>query len=333
MLRNFWYALAFASEIGARPRLVRALGEDLVVWRARDGRPAVLSNQCVHRGGSLADGEVVDGCVRCPYHGWRFDAAGACVAIPAAPPTLPIPKKARVAAYDAVERYGLVWAFLGELPAAERPPIPDFPEYDAAGWRAIHGDFTWRANYERVVENAVDIAHTPFVHRRSFGNYDRPEIDDYDVEHGEFSVATTVRLEAPRPRGLWSLVRKERAPVTASVAVHLPNVTRLELDLGRWRTVLVDYNLPVDETTTRTLWIQSRNFFTGRWADRDARRRVLAIFREDQPIVEAQRPALVPADPAAELHVKSDAMSIAYRSLRRRFAESPRQRPSATSWS
>jgi phenylpropionate dioxygenase-like ring-hydroxylating dioxygenase large terminal subunit len=322
MLKNFWYAIATSAEITAKPRLIRALGQELTGYRKSDGKPVVMSNLCVHRGGSLAGGWVEKDCLRCPYHGWSYEPDGACSLIPAAPPSLPIPKKAHVDAYPAEERYGLVWAFLGDLPEAERPPLPDFPEFGADGWRCIQGEFTWRANYARVVENGVDIAHTPFVHKNSFGNYEEPQIGDYVVKQTEYSVATTVKLNAPLPKGLWKLIRKTRRdPVVASVAVYMPNITRLDLDLGKWRTVIFDCNLPVDENTTRTLWIQARNFFRGGWADRDARRRVQAIFLEDQPTVEGQRPELLPYDLGAELNVKSDAMGVAYRKMRNEFID------------
>jgi phenylpropionate dioxygenase-like ring-hydroxylating dioxygenase large terminal subunit len=321
MLKNFWYALDFSTAVTHRPKLLKALGQELAVYRASNGRPVVLSNLCVHRGGSLADGTVEGDCIRCPYHGWRFAHGGACVEIPAASPSLPIPKKAQVDSYPTEDRYGLVWAFLGDLPAAERPAIPAFPEFGAAGWRMLHGEFTWKAHYARVVENGVDISHTPFVHARSFGNRDEPQIADHVVHATESSISTTVRLKPPLPRGLWKLLRRQRNEVGASVAVYMPNVTRLDLDLGRWKTVLFDCNLPVDETTTRTLWVQARNFFTGAWADRDARRRVRKIFLEDQKTVEGQRPELLPYDLGAELHVRSDAMGVAYRKMRNRFID------------
>ena len=321
MLKNFWYPLSASSGVSRQPVLVRALGQQLVAYRTERGGPVVLSNLCVHRGGSLADGWVEDDCVRCPYHGWGFRPDGACALIPASPPTLPIPKKAHVDSYPAIDRYGLLWAFLGDLPEAERPPLPAFPEFGDPGWHCLAGEFTWRAHYSRVVENGVDIAHTPFVHRNSFGNYDEPQIGDYTVAQTEYSVATTVKLQPPLPKGLWRLVRKRRDPVVASVAVYMPSTTRLDLDLGKWRTVILGCNLPVDDATTRTFWIQARNFLTGRWADRDARRRVHAIFVEDQPIVESQRPELLPYDLAAELHVKSDAIGVAYRKLRNRFLD------------
>lgn len=321
MLKNFWYACEQSSLVTNRPRKVRLLGQDLALFRDPTGQLIALSDLCVHRGASLSAGELKGGCVVCPYHGWEYRHDGACTRIPAAAPQTPIPQRARVDAYPVVERYGWIWVFMGDLPEAERPPIPVFPEADQPGWRALHGEFTWNAHYARVVENGVDIAHTPFVHRNSFGNVDHPQIDDHEVVADAWSCSASTTLMPPKPKGLWALLRRKRAPVRATVTVHMPNITRLELDLGAWKTVVIDSNVPVDEHTTRTLYIQYRNFFTGRWADRDARRRMLKIFLEDQPTVESIRPELLPYDIGAELHLRSDAMGIAYRKLRNHYLD------------
>jgi phenylpropionate dioxygenase-like ring-hydroxylating dioxygenase large terminal subunit len=321
VLKNFWYACEVAAAITAKPTKVRLLGDDLAIFRGADGAVIALADLCVHRGASLSGGWSKGNCLVCPYHGWEYAADGRCVKIPAAPPEAVIPSRAKIVTYPVVERYGLVWVFVGDLPEAERPPIPELPEHDEPGWRALRGEFLWKANYARVVENGVDIAHTPFVHRNSFGNPEAPQIDDHEVIADEWSCRATVTLSPPPPRGLWKLLRRKRTPVKATVTVMMPNLTRLELDLGAWKTVIIDSNVPVDAHTTRTLWVQYRNFFTGRWADRDARRRVVKIFREDQPTVESVRPELLPVDFSAELHLRSDAMGIAYRKLRRRFLE------------
>jgi nitrite reductase (NADH) small subunit len=40
-----------------------------------DGRLSAMDNVCLHRGGPLAEGVVMDGKVICPWHGWRWDPA------------------------------------------------------------------------------------------------------------------------------------------------------------------------------------------------------------------------------------------------------------------
>lgn len=321
MLKNFWYALEESAGISRAPKKVVVMGQELVLFRKSDGRVVALSNLCIHRGAALSDGNVEGDCVRCPYHGWTFGPDGGCREIPANPKGAPIPKKAHVDAYPVEERYGWVWVYLGDLPEAERPPIPEIPEFSQPGWRAIYGEFTWNAHYSRVVENGVDIAHTPFVHQSSFGNRDKPQIDDHEVTVTETSCRATVTLESPQPKGLWGLLRKRRDPVRATIEVHMPNITRLHLKFGAWETIVIDSNIPVDERTTKTRYIQLRNFFTGAWADGDARRRMMKIFLEDQKTVEAQRPELLPYDLGAELHLKSDAMAVAFRKLRKKYID------------
>jgi phenylpropionate dioxygenase-like ring-hydroxylating dioxygenase large terminal subunit len=320
MLKNFWYAVAESRSVATTPQLVILLGQELVLFRSdKDGRVAALSNRCVHRMASLADGTVDDGCVRCPYHGWTFQPDGACASIPANPVGAPIPKKARVDSYPVEERYGWVWVFAGDLPESERPPIPTFPEFGQPGWRAIYGEFLWKAHYTRVVENGADVAHAAFVHRNSFGNRDNPVVPPFEVQVDDWAISATVDLESPPPKGLWKLMRRKRTTVKVKVAVYMPNLNLIDISLGRgWRTILLDSNIPIDENTTLTRFIQLRNFFTGAWADGDAMRRTMEIFYEDQPVVEAQLPRIVPYDIGSELSLKSDALSIAHRRLRNR---------------
>ncbi len=79
--------------------------------------------------------------------------------------------------------------------------------------------------------------------------------------------------------------------------------------------------VPIDEHRTVSKFCMLRNFFMGKWADRDSIKRTMKIFFEDQPTVEGQRPDLVPFDLSAELHVKSDAIQLAYRRWRREYIE------------
>lgn len=55
-----------------RGHLVRAGGREVAVFLV-GGEVWVVDNACLHAGGPLADGAVVDGCVVCPFHGWVYD--------------------------------------------------------------------------------------------------------------------------------------------------------------------------------------------------------------------------------------------------------------------
>ncbi len=327
-IKNHWYAVEFGADVVGEPVLARIHGHDLVLWRSPDGTVNAQSDLCVHRGGSLAGGKVVGNCVQCPYHGWRYDTGGACVEIPANRQGLPIPKKARIDTYPCIERYGFVWVFLGDLPTDQRPPVPvldgleEHTEAKAEGYRAIFGEFTWNANYDRVLENAVDIAHTPFVHSGSFGNVEQPEIGDFELEEDHrdgylTSVTATVDLDPPRPSGLWKFIsKKDRPPVSTTTGFYPPNVSLLIVRLPMGEIRIFTAAVPRDEHLTVSKFAMLRTFFTGGWADKNSMQRTIKIFLEDQPTVEGQRPELLPFDLSAELHVKSDSIQLAYRRWR-----------------
>lgn len=330
LIKDQWYAVEFGAAVGDGPIRVPVHGHDLVLYRSSDGAVHAHSDLCVHRGGALSGGRVVGDCLECPYHGWQYDPSGRCVKIPANRPDAPIPRKARIDTYPCVERYGFVWVFLGDAAEGDRPPLPaldgldDGPEARREGCRAVTGTFEWQANYDRVLENAVDIAHTPFVHAGSFGNSDKPEIHDFEVvreKEGDHlvSVTATVDLDPPAPSGIWSKVYRtkgERPPVRTTTGFYPPNVSLLIVrpPLGEIR--IYTAAVPVDEHRTVSKFCMLRDFFTGKWADRDSIRRTLKIFAEDRPTVEGQRPELLPFDLAAELHVKSDSIQLAYRRWR-----------------
>lgn len=322
MLKNFWYAIALSDEVTREPKRITALGSELVAYRDTQGHPVVMSDLCVHRGGALSDGWTSGNCVVCPYHGWEYEPDGSCTRIPANPPDRPIPRKARVDAYPAADKYGFIWAFLGDLPEAERPPLPAFPEIDDPEYKPLWGEYWWDVHYTRAVENGMDISHAPFVHAGSFGNRDEPEVPDYQVEALPFGGDATVALNPPPLKGFWGRLRGgERPPVKATGGFRMPNITRLHVRLPLGEFILYSAHLPVDETRTRTLWLQLRNFFKRDFFDRDAYKRVIKIFDEDRRTVLEQRPELLPYDLAAELHVRSDAVQIAYRKLRNRYLD------------
>lgn len=330
MLKNYWYAVEFGHVIGDQPHHVELMGQQLVLWRDASGTVQAQSDVCIHRGGSLAGGKIRNGCIECPYHGWQFDSDGRCSKIPANREGLPIPKKARIDTYPAVERYGYVFVFLGDLPEDERPPMPSIDVLDdvavaqTEGFRAITGEFEWAANFERVLENGVDIAHAPFVHAGSFGNPDSPMVEDYTVDElfaGDISIGniSTVHLDPPEPSGIWKVISKkstERPPIKTRTGIYFPNVTMLEVNLPLGTMRIFTAVVPISANRTISKWTMMRSFFTGKWADKDSRRRTDKIFLEDQPTVEGQRPELVPVDLSAELHVKSDANQLAYRRWR-----------------
>ncbi len=331
MLKNFWYVAEESSNVTDKPVATRMLGQNFVLFRDLSGKVSCLSDVCVHRGASLSQGMVVNGCVECPYHGWRYDSEGDCVKIPAQPDNgrKGIPKKARVDGYPVEEHYGWVWVFLGDLPAEQRPPIPEFPEYhDTENWRCIRGEWDWDADQARVIENGLDFAHAPFVHRGRFGDPNNAEIEEFEVTTMEFGATAHVRYNPPTAKGLWKVLRRQAKDAADRKVLATPGfnmsggLMRLEVQITpKMGMIIYDVNTPIEKGKTKTRWVMARNFFKGAWADSDARRRNLIIFQQDDDILRKVKPELLPTDLSEELSVKSDGLQIAFRKMRKKFID------------
>jgi phenylpropionate dioxygenase-like ring-hydroxylating dioxygenase large terminal subunit len=321
MLKNSWYAVEFSSTISTIPKLLKILNRELVLYRTADGRIQAMDNACIHRGAALANGSIEGECIVCPYHGWHYRSDGTCFKIPSHLAGATIPKQAKMTIYPVREKSGWIWLFLGDGDLGELPDLPNFPEIKSGKIRSIEGEFDWNANYERVIENGLDFAHAPFVHAGAFGNPNLPQIAELAIESHANGASATVHLAATPPKGLWKLlVRGERAPVKTRTGFLLPNLTFLEVYLPFGQLTIWTAHVPIDLHTTVSKWINFRSFFTGKWADRDTYNRTIKIFEQDKPIVESQRPQVMPIDLTAELYVPADALQLHYRKLRQQMS-------------
>lgn len=156
-----WYVLAFSEELPDKKVLLRKLaGREVVLFRTESGVAQAVDPVCPHLGAHLGHGGAVVGeSIRCPFHGFRFDVDGACVAT--GYDTKP-PKTARLETYPTLERHGtiLVW-----FDAARRPPSFAIPPLDMTGFTPLaHHTFTLRSTPEDTTENSVDTGHFSVVH-------------------------------------------------------------------------------------------------------------------------------------------------------------------------
>ncbi|MEX0828053.1 MAG: aromatic ring-hydroxylating dioxygenase subunit alpha [Haliea sp.] len=324
MLTNLWYVAEWSKAVVDKPVKVKLLGQNFVLFRDKTGIVNCLSDICIHRGGSLSNGWTTErNCVACPYHGWEFDAEGRVQFIPSRGEGASVPERARIDAYPTEERYGMIWVFMGDLPAEERYPIPDFPEYDdRQNWRPIYTDFTWNGSVDRVVENGIDIAHTSFVHP-GFGYREMAAKNHIvKVERNDYSGSSSCVLYPPPMQGnlgLMRFFRKDKAETHVSPAFYLPgHCVRLHIKVNSWmEMVIFDANTPIDENTTKSFVVQVRNFFRQGIFDKGSVKRTLKVFQEDAAIVESLSPNYLPESLENEVSVEQDKFMSAWRKVRR----------------
>ncbi len=164
---NGWFVVAEAKDVGPGDvRAIRYFDRDLVLFRGTDGAPAVLDAHCPHLGAHLAvGGRVEGGCIRCPFHGWRFAGeSGTCVEIPYGEVTR-IPPKAHQRAYPTIERNHMIWTWYHAEGGEPFYEVPEVPELHDPGWTPIVvRDFEVRVAAQDMAENNVDFSHFRYVH-------------------------------------------------------------------------------------------------------------------------------------------------------------------------
>jgi len=319
MYINFWYPAEWSKDLTDEPVKVRMLDQNFVLFRDSDGVAHCLSNTCVHRGGSLAGGKIVDDCVQCPYHGWRFDGEGKCQSIPSLGPDGRVPARARVDAYPTEERYGIVFAFLGDLPASERPTIMEIPEYGQPGWYAqLSGKYA-DGDYRRQVDNGLDPAHNEFVHpTHGFSgardDYFVPDITVEDTEWGSGFLTTYFAppLEDKKMRAATG--RTEDAVIEAGTFHHGPcdMCTKIHPTADKFMHQNV-YKVPVDQDRVRSFLVQTRNFLLGPEHDERFVERNLVVADQDRVVLGDLEPHYTPETNSHELLMPADRAVLRYR--------------------
>jgi vanillate O-demethylase monooxygenase subunit len=315
--RACWHPVAFAAALGTEPRHADLLGEPLVLWRGQDGSPRVMSDLCIHRGTALSLGRVTGDEIMCAYHGWRYNADGRCVAIPQLEDPSRVPAKARVAAFRAQERYGLIWAALEE----PRWPLPEVPELENGDWAVVTaGPYTWECDAARQVENFTDFGHFPWVHPGLLGDPSRPVVPRHEVRtEGHVLHYSIVRPEAENSDDFPVFGNEKAGPPErrSRYELHLPYTIALRVGWGAEKGMLYFFaSQPLGVDRCSGYVVIGRNYNLDQ-DDEVIQNFENTIFGQDQVVVESQRPDRVPFDLAAELHLKFDTVAVAYRKAMR----------------
>jgi len=310
---RFWHPVARASELGDLPLHVELLGRHYVVV-ALDGGLRAFEDSCPHRSFPLSHGDLVEGTLRCPYHGYRFDGEGRCVFIPALPPGLAVPPKAGLRPAGGVATH-LDWVWLA--PDEPCQPLPELPEFfeDRFG-KVVLGPYTWNAGAAQMTDNFLDVSHFPFVHAGTFGIESDAVIPSFSVDRQGLNFSYSYHhefrngAEASALQGVHSPSQHRR--IRSSFFPPFGTVFRVDYEESGVVTVVFSVSQPVSARTSR-LWTILLSTDIDADTEESARTFEEKILFEDQSILEKYREPEMVLDLEAQFHTHADRMTVEFR--------------------
>jgi phenylpropionate dioxygenase-like ring-hydroxylating dioxygenase large terminal subunit len=187
---NQWYPLLEGREVKRKPLGLERLGRRFVFWRSDDGQVHAHLDRCPHLGAALSAGRIEDNHIVCPFHGFRFDRDGQCTHIPSLGRSGKIPRGLAVEHFVVREAHGFVWLWWGSRDDVAAD-LPYFAQLEH-GWHHHTVTVDWPAHYTRAIENQLDVAHLPFVHRTTIGAGGRSLVEGPYVEASEKGIRVWV---------------------------------------------------------------------------------------------------------------------------------------------
>lgn len=298
---HVWTPVMQAKRLRSGPTRVRIAGDDVVIFRGADNALGALVDRCPHRGVALSLGRVgSDGCLECPFHGWRFGTDGGNHHVPLNPDA----KRELLAATPLpVRQIGdLIWIYTAAGTSA--PSEPNVPEgLVMQGVARVYTERLWTAHWTRAMENMLDSPHLPFVHRRTIGRVYRKR------------MSPTSRMETTweeTPGGGRSQAILDGRETTAYLEFHKPNIMALHIPIPGQHLRIHALVVPIDNTHTQLTVVGSRGF--ARWSGLDPlfSRMNGRIADEDRAVVESSRPMEVPLL-GVEPSVQTDRATLQFR--------------------
>ena len=166
-LRGLWYPVLASWEVQSAPVGITRLGEQIVVWRNKDGQVQALEDRCPHRGARLSMGWNLGDRIACWYHGVEVAGNGEVKDVPAVD-RCPLVGQQCVRSYNVQEAHGAIFLWFG-VTADQQPDELSFPEELADHKKYSHFLCTaaWKCNYQYALENVMDPMHGTYLHSSS----------------------------------------------------------------------------------------------------------------------------------------------------------------------
>ena len=272
--RNQWYVAAYGDEVG-RDLLARTvLGEALVLYRTEAGQAVALSDRCVHRRYPLSASRLDGDTIVCGYHGFTYDAGGACVFVPG---QQRIPRTARVFWYPVVEQDSFVWVWIGDRDQADPAAIPRAPWLAEPRYAVVRGMEPLDARYGLLVDNLMDLSHETYLHGGYIGTpevAETPILTEVDEERGIIYVSRHMADAACPPFYAKSTGIEGRITRWQDIEYHPPCLYLLHAriaptgveplldgsDPRAFHAEIVYAITPETATTTHDFWLVARDF-------------------------------------------------------------------------
>jgi len=334
-LKNCWYVAAWNYELDDGPLARVLLDEPVVLYRDSDGAPVALEDRCSHRFAPLSEGVVEGDCIRCGYHGLKFDRAGACVEVPG---QSKVPPGSGVTSYPTVEKYRWIWIWMGDPARADEALIPDYHWNDDPAWIALGDMFYVKGSYRLLVDNLLDLSHVQYVHASTLGT---EAVTNYPVEVDREADCVRVNrwiMKNPPPPmfekagGItgdvdrWQLITwTPPCHVVIDVGCATAGTGAREGNRAEGVTMFSNHTItPETETSCHYFWHHARDFGLDQPELTDFLRQATGnAFYEDVAIIEAQQHSYDTAPPDfQQIDINADAGVLqARRVLDRLIAE------------
>lgn len=296
-LTNCWYVAAWADEIVAQMVPRQLLGKPVVLFRRTDGMAVALEDRCPHRFAPLHMGKLVDDTIECAYHGLRFDCSGKCTFNPHGNGL--IPARAMVRSYPVVERYKLLWIWMGNAELADADAIPEFDFLSDPQFQNVKGYTLANGHFELMTDNIMDLGHIEFLHPGLLGSEAVRNAQTEIVQKGNTVYSNRLTSNEVLPPVLqtwyevgehlvqrWLNVRWDPAATMKLTVGVLPNGQSQE---NAHESQGCHLMTPATDTTTHYFWAQGRN-----WGVPDPKMDALrldslrkAFDTQDKPMIEA----------------------------------------------
>jgi vanillate O-demethylase monooxygenase subunit len=296
-LRNAWYVAAWADEVGRNLLPRRILDEPVVLYRLGNGGAVALQDRCPHRFAPLHMGRLVEDSIECGYHGLRFGCSGKCTFNPHG--TGLIPPKAVVRSYPLVERYRLLWIWMGDPQRADAAAIPEFDFLSDPQFQNVKGYTLAEGHYELMTDNIMDLGHIEFLHPGLLGSEAVRKAHSEIIQKENTVHSNRLTSDEVLPPVLQVWYEAGERPVQRWLNVRWDPAASMKLTVGvlpvgepresAHESQGCHLMTPATETTTHYFWAQGRN-----WGTPDPKMDALrldslrkAFDTQDKPMIEA----------------------------------------------